>query len=104
VSYEAGAVKYFVKALLYPINYYIFGGGLLWLLDVLDLVGSDRASSHGAVLKIAGVKGQASLAFRIQIDKQATDFDYQDKPSSHFYRPPSKPVMGQATIANSRSG
>jgi hypothetical protein len=43
MGYESGALKYLLKALLYPIPYYIFGGTLLWILDVIDLIGSDSA-------------------------------------------------------------
>ena len=43
MGYESGAIKYLLKALLYPIPYYIFGGTLLWFIDIIDLIGSDSA-------------------------------------------------------------
>ncbi len=42
MSYETGAAKYLLKTVLYPVNYWIFGGALLWVLDVLDLIGADN--------------------------------------------------------------
>lgn len=42
MSYELGAAKYLLMAFVYPVNYYIFGGTLLWILDVVDIIGADN--------------------------------------------------------------
>jgi hypothetical protein len=38
MSYEAGAGKYLLKALLYPGPYYVFGGVVMSLLDLTILI------------------------------------------------------------------
>lgn len=40
MSIESGAVKYLFATFFFPGPYYIFGGTLLWGLDVLTLIGS----------------------------------------------------------------
>jgi hypothetical protein len=37
---ETGAIKYLLATFFFPGPYYIFGGTLLWGLDVLTLIGS----------------------------------------------------------------
>lgn len=41
MGYEAGAIKYFLWTFVYPVPYYIFGGGLLWFWDLIDLLQAD---------------------------------------------------------------
>lgn len=41
MGYGVGAGKYLIMGLLFnPFNLYVYGGGLLWFLDVLDLIGA----------------------------------------------------------------
>lgn len=42
MGYAIGAAKYWMMGLLFnPFNLYIYGGGLLWFLDVVDLAGAE---------------------------------------------------------------
>jgi hypothetical protein len=43
MGYGIGAAKYLVMGLLFnPLSFYIFGGTLLWFLDVLTMLGSEN--------------------------------------------------------------
>jgi hypothetical protein len=45
MSYETGLPKYIVAMIFCnPLNMYIYGGSLLWILDVFQLVGSDSVN------------------------------------------------------------
>jgi HD-like signal output (HDOD) protein len=40
---ESGAVKYFLMTYLVPGPYYIFGGSILWFMDVVNVLGAKNA-------------------------------------------------------------
>jgi len=41
---ESGAVKYFLMTYLVPGPYYIFGGTLLWFMDIINILGAKDAN------------------------------------------------------------
>ena len=53
LGHELGAGKYLVKTVLYPVNYWICGGTILWFLDLFNIIGADNLNDLAVAYIVA---------------------------------------------------